>query len=166
MIGGVTGLQSRAAALAVVLVSLSIPSSGLAGPVALIVNPQNRTGKLSRTQVRAIFLCQRKTWSSGKQILAFSAPPWSTLRREFDRLALGLSRRAAADYWIDFRIRGHGLPLRSVTPPRLAVKIVERLPNAIAYVPLNAVTKGVRVLQVFGQPRRPASSSRPGRKTR
>ncbi|MCC6752246.1 MAG: hypothetical protein IT371_31650 [Deltaproteobacteria bacterium] len=119
--------------------------------LAVVVHPVNPLKELSLAQLKDIFLKTRTQWGLDRAIVVFNAEPLSPLRLSFDKQVLGLSGQAAASYWIDRRIRGLGMPPKSVGAPSLLVRIVARQRDAIGYVPLDKVAAGVKVLRIEGK---------------
>ncbi|HEX7476712.1 MAG TPA: hypothetical protein VF331_02795 [Polyangiales bacterium] len=82
--------------------------------------------------------------------LPFNAPPHSADRELFDERVLGMEADEAARFWIDQRIRGLQAP-RTIPSPELAVRVVGKLPGAIAYVRASYLTPEVKALRIDGR---------------
>jgi ABC-type phosphate transport system substrate-binding protein len=145
----VTGRTYRAWLPALVALCLSAPKKPARAEIGrhelvVIVHPAN-TASVSPSDLENIFLLKRRRWAGGPPILPFNYPPTSPLRRSFDRQVLRFSHDQAARYWLDQRIRTGLRAPRQVSDPALAVKLVARIPGAIAYVPAELVDRQVRV---------------------
>ena len=71
---------------------------------------------------------------------------------QFDRAVLGLEPEAVGPFWIDRRIRGESSPPRTVPSTDLLLRVVAKLPGAIAYVYAPLTAPGVKALKVANLP--------------
>jgi hypothetical protein len=93
-----------------------------------------------------MFTTRKQSWQNGQRIVPFNFPPKHSVRVEFDRSVLQMNPEAVARYWIDRRIRGGNPPPKQVSNARLIVRLVAKLPGAVAYVPRGLVDASVRVV--------------------
>lgn len=112
--------------------------------LVVIVNKQAPTSAMSAIEVEALFTRVQTRWSDGTPIVPINAPPGSELRVLFDRVVLRLDPDEVGRFWIDRRIRGMGLPPRQLSEPSTAVRVVEKLAGAVAYMP-EGVVRDARV---------------------
>jgi hypothetical protein len=136
-------LRVLVAAAAVALVPPSLHAQ-----IAVIVNTRNLADELSLDQLRRLFLGQSSTFPSGGRVLpvehATSAPA-------FDRSALGLQPQAVRSRWMAIAFRGESTALLSTFASIDELKaFVRDHPDAIAYLPVGAVDKSVKVLRIDG----------------
>jgi hypothetical protein len=124
------------------------PSSASSAPeLAVIVHPSNAASSLSAVEIESIFTSSRRHWPGGGSIAAFNYEPNDPLRVAFERAVLRMDPDEVSRFWIDQRIRGRAGPPRQVSSPRLMVRVVARLPQAIGYVPVQDLgTHGVKVV--------------------
>lgn len=113
--------------------------------VAVVVNPRNQAS-VSPLELENIFLLRRRQWPDGTTIIPFNFPPGEAHRVQFDRAVLRLTTEEAARFWLDQRIRSGTRAPRQITDAALAVRLVSRLPGAVAYVPIDDVKDSVRVV--------------------
>ena len=119
--------------------------------LAVIVHPARKVDGLTTAELRNIFLKQKTRWPDGDPILTLNWPPGSAPRVAFDRQALKMSQSSVAQFWVDQRIRGRGKPPpRSVFSSSVLQQIVSRNIEAISFIPLADVRKGVRIVRVDG----------------
>lgn len=104
---------------------------------------------VSQSLVRRIFLGE-PTVHQGTKIVPITAPTGDQLRIAFDRLALGFSPADSGRYWVDRRIRGQGLPPRSVPNQALVRAVVAKLPGAVGYISASQLDPSVRALSIDG----------------
>lgn len=136
------------AALAVVMVAGA--GDGVAGgdddvELVVIVASAN-TQAVSPSELEAWFLRKERRWPNGDVLVPINAPPDTPPRRVFDRAALKMSPEESARYWLDQRIRSGDSAPREVGDAALVVKLVAKLPGAIAYVAATQELAGVRVV--------------------
>lgn len=114
--------------------------------LAVVVGPSVAVGQLSASELEAIFTSSKRTWPDGSNIGAFSYAPDNEIRRTFDQVVLRMSAEEVAKFWIDQRVRGAAPPPRQVPDPALALRLVAKLPGAVAYVPDSLVNATVKVV--------------------
>lgn len=120
------------------------------GEFIVIVHPKNPTNDISLHALRAIFLRQKRNWPDRTPIIVINFKARSQPRVAFDYLVTRMRPDEVAAYWIDLRIRGKGLPPRSLTSSRLIQRIVARNREVISYVPAGELTEYVKILKVDG----------------
>lgn len=120
------------------------PTRAATPTLAVIVHPSNSIGSLSGPELESIFTSSRRYWRSGDHIVAFNYPPDDPLRVAFDRAVLRMSPDQVSTFWINQRIRGRQGPPRQIPDASLMVRVIERLPGAIGYAPID-MAKGANV---------------------
>jgi hypothetical protein len=73
------------------------------------------------------------------------------LRRQFDETVLEMAADEVGRYWVDRRIRGQGMPPRTVPNSHIMKALMAKLPGAIGYVTADQVDASVQVLTVEGK---------------
>ncbi len=138
-----------AAALAIALIQPSgdavaqTASTPAADSLVVIVHP-SRTGELSRSVLRQIFLKQRRFWSDAEKITPVNQPAGSDTREAFSRTLYDRPSRGHLAYWN--RAYFHGLlPPITLDSDRAVVLFVAQRPNAIGYVRASVVDDSVAV---------------------
>jgi hypothetical protein len=124
--------------------------AGLADTLVLIVARDLGLRELSSAVVRRVFLGE-PTEAAGRRLLPFNYATENPLRRDFDRVVLEMSPGEVGRYWVDRRIRGEGLPPRTVPSPAVARAVVTHLLGAIAYVTADQLDASVVALRIDGR---------------
>ncbi len=137
-------------ALGATLAARDGSSKGNRRAIAVIVHPNNPVGDISLADLGAIFRKDRKTWPGGGKALPLNWNPRTPARVAFDRHVLKMSPDESAAYWIDQRIRGRGDPPRALGSAATIQAIVSRQEEAVAYIPLEQVESGVKIVAVSG----------------
>jgi len=119
--------------------------------LAVIVHPKVPADKLTAEQLYGIFTVSRKDWSADLRVVVFNLSPDDKIRVAFDRAVLRMEPENVGRFWIDQRIRGGAKPPRYVPDPALVVRLVERLPGAIGYVPAKMAPSSVRIVARISQ---------------
>jgi hypothetical protein len=114
--------------------------------LAVIVNPRNPAKRIDAFELEAIFTMATQGWPGGGTVIPFNYPPEDRLRVAFDRAALRMEPDQVGRFWIDQRVRDALRPPRQVGDPSIALRLVARLPGAIAYVPSSLVDGSVKVV--------------------
>lgn len=128
------------------LLALPNPSAAKDTTLLVIVHAQNPAQKLTELDLRRIFQKEVTSWPSGVAIIPLNMPAASDARVTFDKSVLGMDPQAAARFWVDERIRGHGQPPRQCPSVAMAVAVVGKLAGAIAYVPEQPLSSNVKVI--------------------
>lgn len=129
---------------------VSAGGGGVGETLVLIVGRGLSLGGVSASIAQRIFRGE-PTDLAGARMVPFNYAPDHALRRAFDQAVLGMSPDEVGRYWVDRRIRGQGMPPRTVPSAAVARAVVARLPGAIAYVTSNELDSSVRALQIDGK---------------
>lgn len=133
--------------MALATLSPSTPAQADHGEdIHVIVHPRSNITRLSGNELEAIYTRSTTRWDDGSSIIPLNLADTSPVRRQFDHAVLRLSPEMVGRFWLDQRIRGLGAPPRQVPDIALLVKVVERLPGSIGYVPASRVTPGTKVV--------------------
>jgi ABC-type phosphate transport system substrate-binding protein len=129
----------------VVLLSTRTVAGGGVIEIAVIVNAHN-SDSISKSDLEDIYLRKQAHWSSGDRIVPINLGPEHALRRQFDRVVLGMEPDEMARYWLDQRIRGGANAPRELDDPALVLRLVTRLDGAVGYVSATSDLRDVRVV--------------------
>lgn len=132
-------------ALLVIALLVGVARADAPPEIAIIVNADNQA-TISAGYLEDLFLKKERFWSGDVPVVVLAGTPDNPVRREFDRVVLGLDPEASARYWIDARIRSGEVAPKEISDPALAVKLVAKLKGGIAYVPASTALAGVRVI--------------------
>lgn len=118
--------------------------------LVVIAHPALKASSVHVSELRALFLRQTEQLG-GERACPINYPAGQPLRLDFDERVLGMNEDEVGRYWVDARIRGFGVPPRTIPMPQLVVRAVAVLPGAVGYVPkaLVANTKA-KLLRVDG----------------
>jgi ABC-type phosphate transport system substrate-binding protein len=124
-----------------------IPWEGL----AIVVNPNNPTTDVTMSQLRAMFLGERKWWSNRHRVVLAgmrrNTPEWQTVRRVIYKM----DRRELDHYFLYQSFKGESPSLPSTMPaPADVKKFVVSNPGALGYLRASDVDSSVRVVRVNG----------------
>jgi ABC-type phosphate transport system substrate-binding protein len=134
--------------LAFAATSAAWPASSAAdgAGIVVIVHKNVPVVRLERTELRPIFQVTRTEWPNNERIVPFNLPENHPLRRQFDRVVLGLEPDRVASYWIDRKIRGGTRPPKNLPSTAFLAKAVAKTDGAIGYVAESEVDASVRVV--------------------
>jgi ABC-type phosphate transport system substrate-binding protein len=118
--------------------------------LAIVVAKQSPIQTLTEFELKKLYLGTNITAPNGTRIIPFNQAPNSPDRVLFESRVLDMSPEQVAQYWIDRKIRGQGVPPKVVSPADLLQKVVSRLENSIAYVRISNVSADVRVIAIDG----------------
>ena len=124
-----------------------IPYEGL----AIVVNQDNPTTDITLSQLRAMFLGERKWWSNRhRAVLAGmrrNTPEWQAVRRVIYKM----DRRELDHYYLYQSFKGESPSLPTTMPaPADVKKFVVSTPGALGYLRASDVDGSVKVVRVNG----------------
>lgn len=141
---------------ATALAALSIQGSSHAAraqtatPLVVVVARNSPIERLSRFELKKLYLGANLQAPGGERVLAFHQMYSAPDRVAFEHSVLGMAPEELARYWIDRKIRGEGGAPRVVGSPELLQRVVSRLNYSIGYVRLDQVGPELRVIPIDG----------------
>ena len=119
----------------------------LADPVAVIVNSANNQN-LSMEDVKSIYSDKTISWQGGGRIAVYNLPVEEEAAELFARKVLGVSASSAAAAEANRVMSNVSRNPAQIKRAALVVSIVAKAPNAIGYVPKDAIEgkSGIRIL--------------------
>ena len=145
--------------LAIAVASPVLAQPARKSPLVVVIATRSPLVDIRLTALRALFLGESVRDPAGNQLVPLNHPPGAPDRVAFDRKVLSMSPDEAGRYWVDRRIRGQGHPPRSFTPVSLLLRLLERMPTAVAYARADEVPATLRILNIDGK--RPADPGYP-----
>ncbi|MHB8348619.1 MAG: hypothetical protein ACYDHM_16025 [Acidiferrobacterales bacterium] len=115
------------------------------GGILVIVHPKVPVARISRDELRAIYLMRVTFWPGGTPIVPVNCDAESVLRIRFSRRVLGAPPTAFAGYWAHLHFQGENPPLVFGSDRNVAA-FVARVPGAIGYVRAGTPLHGVRIV--------------------
>jgi len=122
------------------------------GPdMAVVVNPSTPVTDLTMAEVRKVFRGDRQYWSKDVPVVLLIRAPKSRERDVILRTLYDMSEAQFKQYWIAkiFRAEATASP-KIVYSNDMAKELVTVIPGAIAFIPQNDVTEGLKVVKVDG----------------
>ena len=157
-------LAALAAGLAgLAALAVATPAAGQTPPpLAVVVNPGETVDGLTMAEFRRMLLGDREFWPSGERVAILIRAPVARERDLIVRTVCEMTEAQFRKHWIAklFRAETPSGP-QIVGSIEATLEQVRALPGAIAVVPFDAVTAGVKVLAIDG--RRPGDAGYPFR---
>lgn len=132
----------------------AVPTPATDPVLAVVVHPSAPLSDLTLDNLRRLYLGKTRTFRDGKPVTLLELP---SVRKAFYRLALGMTEDQVKRAWIALVFQGE-----ANAPPRVMASAEEvrawvaSHPDAIGFLPVDAVTTGVKVLTIGGKgPRDP-----------
>jgi hypothetical protein len=149
-------LKSRLALLT--LLGLLFGVSGIgrsqtkATDMAVVVNPSTPISELTMAEVRKVFRGDRQYWSKDVPVVLLIRAPRSRERDVILRTLYNMSEAQFKQYWIAkiFRAEATAAP-KIVYSNDMAKELVSVIPGAIAFLPENDVTEGLKIVRIDGR---------------
>jgi hypothetical protein len=141
---------TRTALLLLCLALLLVPQLAMADrKLVVVVAKGSKLTSISRSDLKRCFLGEQIT-SSDKTLVPFNSEATTPSRASFDSAVLGMSPAQTGRYWVDRKVRGQSSAPRSLPSMAHVVKVVEKFPNAISYVPADQLTPGLQPVAIDG----------------
>lgn len=118
--------------------------------LAVVVARNSPLRELSQFELKKLYLGSKLTNPSGKPIMPLNQVTQSPDRVAFDALVLGMTPEEAAKYWIDRKIRGQSGAPEGVRSDELLQRIIMQREHSVAYVRVDQLLEGVRVISIDG----------------
>lgn len=120
------------ALLGVALILASAPAFAQPATRELVVfvNKDVKVDKLTREELKQIFLKKRTTWEGGQRIACINAKDGTPLRDAFRKAVLGLTAAEESQFWQEQKVRGEADEPRSFGD---TVKAVFMLKGSVSY---------------------------------
>jgi ABC-type phosphate transport system substrate-binding protein len=119
--------------------------------VAVVVNDNNPVTTLSGTELRKIFVGEKRSWSAGLPIKLFVRGPGTHERVALLKL-LGMTESEYRQYWTAQVFRGEAQAEPVALPSNgMQREAVVAYPGAVALVDFQDIKAGMKVLKVEGR---------------
>jgi ABC-type phosphate transport system substrate-binding protein len=120
--------------------------------MAVVVNPSTPISDLSMSEVRKVFRGDRQYWTKDVPVVLLIRAPKSRERDVILRNLYDMSEAQFKQYWIAkiFRAEATAAP-KIVYSNDMAKELVTVIPGAIAFIPQNDVTEGLKVVKIDGR---------------
>lgn len=152
--GGSKQLRLHLLAIVAFAAVLSLPASARAQafPVAIVVHPDVPVDNITFDDLRRIFMAQQQFWRDKSRITLLVRAPIATERRMVLERIYRMSEDQFRQFWIGkmFRADVASGP-KIVYSSEMARELVTAIPGAITFLPLDAVTRDVKVLRIDGR---------------
>lgn len=125
------------------------PRTSGSSPMVVIVSAQSKMQDISRSLLKRIFLGEVAEYE-GVRFVPLNYSVDTPLRQAFDEVLLGFTGDAVGRYWVDRRIRGQGLPPRTVPSSSVVRVAVAKLRGAMGYIRAAELDTSVRALTIDG----------------
>ncbi len=131
--------------LAFVGLALFLVSQASAG-VVVVVSPDVNVDKLSKSQVKAIFLGKVKSLPDGQPASPVNQAEKSPVYDAFNKKVLGKSSAKVLQYWASRVFSGKGNPPDTVPDDKAVIEYVKSHKGAIGYVDSASATGDVKTV--------------------
>jgi ABC-type phosphate transport system substrate-binding protein len=114
-------------------------------PALVVIVHASRSEPLDKTELRRIYLKQRRTWADGSPIVPVNRETGSPEREQFRQRVLQMAPERLAAYWNERYFEGIFPPI-TLSSDLAVYRYVASHPNAVGYVRAEEVGPGVRVV--------------------
>ena len=117
-------------------------------PVVVVISKKSRIKKLSRREIRNLFL-GRQTRIKGQRFYVINQARGSQIRKAFERKVLRMNSRKITDYWQRRILSGTGRPPVTFNSLSKVKRVLKTVPSAISYVKQGDFDDSFRVLGYY-----------------
>lgn len=118
--------------------------------IAIIVSPDNHRNQILETDLKLIYLGEKKEWENGKKITPVDLDETDPLREKFDVIYLNKSPSSLKYFWVQQIFTGRGVPPLELKNEQLVKEYVVSHPGSIAYIHARNLDSNVRKVLVVG----------------
>ncbi len=117
--------------------------------VAVIVNLANSTDSMSKQEVAAHYLKEKKVWAFGKKIRPIAIKGGSSTQDEFISRVLGMTEGDIVRYWIEQQYARAMKPPTEVSDDSDVIRFVKKFEGAIGFVDASSTNSSVKTVYTF-----------------
>lgn len=117
--------------------------------LVVVVAKGSKLTSISRSELKRCFLGDPIS-AGGKTLVPFNSEPNTPSRSSFDSAILSMSPSEVGRFWVDRKVRGQSAAPRSLPSMAHVVKVVQKFPNAISYVPADQLTPALQPVAIDG----------------
>ncbi len=115
----------------------------------IITNKSNPVNKLSKSEIRNIYLGNTITWKNNRKIQIVDYNSESELREDFSNSYLFLSPNKVSMIWLKVTLSGKVSPPKILYKVKDVIKFVSEYEDAIGYVDnIKDLTDDVKIIEV------------------
>ncbi|HEX6693169.1 MAG TPA: hypothetical protein VF035_00560 [Longimicrobiales bacterium] len=130
---------------------LAVPRSVRAQAVAIVVHPNVKATNVSFDELQRIFKAEQQFWPDGSRITLLVRAPVAMERNVVLNRIYRMSEDQFRQFWIAKMFRADvAAGPKIVYSTESARDLVVAIPGAITFLPVDAVTPGMRVLRIDG----------------
>ena len=115
----------------------------------IIINQNNPTDSLTKSQISKLFLKKVTQWDSGYKVFPVDLTENNDARRDFSMKIHGKAVSAIKSYWQQQIFSGRSVPPPEKISDREIIEYISANANAIGYVSKDADINNVKVLNVM-----------------
>jgi hypothetical protein len=117
--------------------------------LVVVVAKGSKLTSISRSDLKRLFLGDPVT-SDGKPLVPFNSEVNTPARSGFDSTVLSMSPSQVGRFWVDRKVRGQSGAPRSLPSMAHVVKVVQKFPNAVSYVPADQLNPALQPVSIDG----------------
>ena len=129
-----------------VILAASFGVSSIYAEVAVVVHPGNSTAKLTKSEVKRIFLGKSRKFPNGEKAIPIDQGAGTKSRANFYSSVVKKTESQLKSYWSRIIFTGKGQPPRQEGDDGSVKKLVSSNPNLIGYMDAGSVDGSVKVL--------------------
>jgi len=118
----------------------------MATAFVVVVNKNNPIESLSKREVIDIYMGRFLTFPDGEHVQPLDLPSQSSLKNDFYVSLVNQDERKIKAYWARLLFSGRAKPPETLDSIAAILAKVEKINQAIAYIPATAVTDNVKVV--------------------
>ncbi len=125
-----------------------ITVQAFAGDLVIVTNKKNPIAKISKKDLRAMYLFKKTTWSDGTKVELCMPGSKTDAFAEFTKAFLGKSAKQAHAYYLNRSLKGKGVPPREFKTDKELLEFVKDHAGAIGIASKESNLENVSVVAI------------------
>lgn len=119
--------------------------------LVVVVNSNSQTVSLSKKELIDIYMGRFKKFPNGESVTPLDFNSGNKQRQAFYEMLVGKSERKINAYWSRLLFSGRATPPQKAESTAEMIAIIQSDHNALAYMQINDVTQGMKIVYEFKQ---------------
>ena len=134
--------------LLLILSSMQLHAENLPQPPLVVAHTAVAVERLSKSQLRSIYLKRQVIWPNGDKIKVYMLPAKSLTHQQFSQINLQMFPYQLEQTWQKLTYSGIGTPPVEVATAEQMLQLIQTTPGAIGYLPYGNEINDAKVIEI------------------
>ena len=130
---------------------LTLQSHSLDTDMVVVVNINNPTSTMSKSQVIDLFMGRYTSFPNGEKAIPIELTGDREVKKSFYRDLLGMSLARVTSYWSRIKYTGRVRPSIKLSTQANIVNHISKTPLSIGYMPRSKLTEQLKIVYVVNE---------------